>query len=92
MKQFLSSDYKLKILRKAKDEGYFIKCIFVLTVNPLINVARVQARVADGGHDVDRDKITKRYYKSIGNIKQLIDICDINECNDEMANMFRVDK
>lgn len=73
----LSSDYKLKILRKAKDEGYFIKCIFVLTVNPLINVARVQARVADGGHDVDRDKITKRYYKSIGNIKQLIDICDI---------------
>lgn len=30
----LSSEYKLKILRKAKEEGYFIKCVFVLTVDP----------------------------------------------------------
>ena len=27
----LSSNYKLDILRKAKEEGYFIKCVFVLT-------------------------------------------------------------
>ena len=33
----LSSKYKLDILRKAKDEGYFIKCVFVLTVDPRIN-------------------------------------------------------
>lgn len=45
----LSSEYKLEILRKAKNEGYFIKCIFVLTVDPYINVARVAARVAQGG-------------------------------------------
>lgn len=44
----LSSHYKLDILKKAKDEGYFIKCIFVLTVNPSVNVARVAARVALG--------------------------------------------
>ena len=46
----LSSNYKLDILEKAKAEGYFIKCVFVLTTDPLINVARVQARVAAGGH------------------------------------------
>lgn len=32
----LSSEYKLNILRKAKEEGYFIKCVFVLTVDPQI--------------------------------------------------------
>ena len=25
----LSSEYKMDILRKAKDEGYFIKCVFI---------------------------------------------------------------
>ena len=52
----LSSNYKLKILEKAKQEGYFIKCIFVLTIDPLINVSRVEMRVASGGHDVDKKK------------------------------------
>ena len=58
--------------RKAKSEGYFIKCIFVLTIDPLVNVARVEARVASGGHDVDKEKIKSRYYKSLANIKELM--------------------
>ena len=53
----LSSEYKLDILRKAKFEGYFIKCIFVLTVDPLVNVARVQTRVAQGGHNVEKKRL-----------------------------------
>ena len=44
----LSSEYKLNILRKAKEEGYFIKCFFILTVDASVNVARVSARVASG--------------------------------------------
>ena len=59
----LSSKYKLDILKKAKEAGYFIKGVFVLTINPNINVARVAARVASGGHDVDKDKIIQRYKK-----------------------------
>ena len=50
----LSSNYKLDILRKAKEEGYFIKCVFVLTADPQINVARIESRVASGGHDVEK--------------------------------------
>lgn len=73
----LSSDYKLDILRKAKKEGYFIKCVFVLTIDPQINIARIESRVAFGGHDVENAKVIDRYYKSINNIKKLIDICDI---------------
>lgn len=35
----LSSDYKINLLKLAKEKGYFIKCVYVLTINPKINVA-----------------------------------------------------
>ena len=73
----LSSQYKLDILEKVKAAGYFIKCVFVLTADPKINVERVNARVASGGHEVPEDKILSRYYGSISNIKKLIELCDI---------------
>lgn len=86
----LSSEYKLGILRKAKSEGYFIKCIFVLTVDPLINVARVQTRVAQGGHDVEKEKIISRYKKSLRNIKELLKICDILHVYDNTMEPRRI--
>ena len=73
----LSSEYGLSILRKAKEAGYFIKCFFVLTSDASINIARVRSRVELGGHGVEREKIEERYKKSLGNIKELLDICDI---------------
>ena len=42
----LSSDYKIRILKTAKEAGYFIKCVFVLTTSANLNVARVKSRVA----------------------------------------------
>lgn len=86
----LSSHYKLDILEKAKSEGYFIKCIFVLTVDASVNVARVASRVAIGGHNVDKDKIKSRYEKSIDNIKKLMDICDILHVYDNTEEPVRI--
>lgn len=86
----LSSHYKLDILRKAKENGYFIKCIFVLTNDPMINVSRVETRVASGGHNVDKDKIISRYYKSLANIKQLIELCDILHVYDNTSEPVRI--
>ena len=86
----LSSKYKLDILEEAKARGYFIKCIFVLTVDPQINVARVEARVANGGHYVERDKIVSRYYNSIKNIKKLMDVCDILHVYDNTIEPVRI--
>ena len=73
----LSSDYSMDIIRKACAEGYFIKCVFVLTASPELNVFRVQARTAQGGHDVPKEKIISRYDKSLKNIRELIQLCDI---------------
>ena len=86
----LSSAYKLNILRKAKDEGYFIKSVFVLTVDPGINVRRVTSRVASGGHDVDREKVIERYYKSLKNIKKLLEISDIMHVYDNTGVPQRI--
>ena len=86
----LSSEYKLNILKKAKEEGYFIKCVFVLTVDPKINIARIESRVAAGGHNVDSTKVIARYYKSIDNIKQLLGICDIMHVYDNTETPRRI--
>lgn len=86
----LSSVYKLNILKKAKKEGYFIKCVFVLTVDPKINIARIESRVAAGGHNVDSSKVIQRYYKSINNIKELLNICDIMHVYDNTESPKRI--
>ncbi|MBQ8527950.1 MAG: zeta toxin family protein [Lachnospiraceae bacterium] len=86
----LSSHYKLDILEKAKKEGYFIKGIFVLTVDPYMNISRVSSRVAQGGHDVDEEKIISRYHKSLDNIKRLMEICDILHIYDNTLEPVRI--
>ena len=86
----LSSHYKLDILKRAKEEGYFIKCVFVLTADPHINVARVEARVAAGGHNVEKDTIIERYYKSLNNIQILMEMCDILHVYDNTVEPTRI--
>lgn len=86
----LSSKYKLEILRAAKDAGYFIKCIFVLTNDPRTNLQRVESRVASGGHAVNQDKIISRYYKSLSNVKELMNLCDILHVYDNTDKPFRI--
>lgn len=86
----LSSSYKLELLRKAKEEGYFLKGVFVLTKDPYINIARVRARVEAGGHNVDTDTITRRYYKSLDNIKELMNLCDILHVYDNTIEPIRI--
>ncbi len=59
--------------------------------NPLINVARIEARVILGGHDVDHNKIIERYHKSLNNIKILIiELCDILHVYDNTEKPVRI--
>jgi predicted ABC-type ATPase len=72
----LSTDRNMLLLQNAKRNGYEIQCIYVLTCNPDINVARVRGRVCAGGHDVPEDKIRSRYVKALKLLPQIIDLCD----------------
>ena len=47
-------------------------------------------RVAAGGHNVDSSKVIERYYKSINNIKELLDICDIMHVYDNTKSPERI--
>ena len=85
----LSSEYKMDILRKAKANGYFLKGVFVLTITPEINKIRVAARVENGGHDVAEDKIESRYYKSLANVPELMELCDILHVYDNSGDFLQ---
>lgn len=73
----LSTDRNLNLLKRAKKAGFFIRCYYILTADPQINVNRVSDRVSAGGHDVPVDKIISRYHKALGLVPELIPVCDV---------------
>lgn len=88
----LSTDRNLKLLQFAKEKGYFIRCVYVLTVDPRVNVLRVQSRVANGGHSVPQNKIIARYKRGVKLIPQLLDVCDICHIYDNTIKPTRIFK
>lgn len=88
----LSTNRNLDLLKRAKANGYFIRCIYVLTSNPDINVLRVEAREASGGHGVPEEKIRDRYEKCMGLLPEIQKICDIMHIYDNTVSPFRIYK
>lgn len=72
----LSTERNLRLLERAKEKGYFIRCYYVLTADPMINVLRVRSRVESGGHDVPEEKIISRYDRALALVKDLVKVCD----------------
>lgn len=88
----LSTDRNLLLLKRAKEKGYFIRCIYVITSSPFINVARVRSRELSGGHGVPEDKILSRYEKAVKLIPELYEVCDIMHIYDNSTEPFRIFK
>lgn len=88
-----SSSEKLEFVRKAKEAGFFIRFFFVCTSDPEINVHRVTKRFMEGGHEVPISKIISRYYKSLENAAEAINIVDRayiydNSIEDELPQLL----
>ena len=88
----LSTDRNLNLLIKAKEQGYFIRCIYILTVTLEINIARIRVREASGGHGVPENKIRSRYEKALRIIPKLVKVCDIMHIYDNTEEPFRIFK
>ncbi len=88
----LSTERNLNLLQKAKEKGYFVRGIYVLTANADINVARVNAREAFGGHGVPEEKVRSRYQKALALIPRLVSIWDILHIYDNTTEPFRIFK
>jgi predicted ABC-type ATPase len=92
----LSTDRNLDLLRRARAAGYEIRSVFVLTVSPSLNVARVLARVAAGGRAVPEAKIRARYTRSLANLPELVALSDIaivlDNTSDNPVQIFAKDQ
>ena len=88
----LSTERNLHLLQRAKEKGFFIRCIYVLTADVVINVSRVRSRQAVGGHGVPEEKIRSRYQKALALLPKLIDLCDILHVYDNTKEPYRIFK
>jgi len=68
----MSAVDKVELLNIAQQAGYRTYLYYIATDDPKINIARVQQRVATGGHDVPQDKIISRYQRSLEQLPQAI--------------------
>ncbi len=57
----------VNFLRECKKKGWRITLLFLWLSSPDIAIARVAGRVANGGHAVPPDVITRRYWSGIRN-------------------------
>ena len=71
-----STRERIAFVEKAKAARYFVRIYFVGTADPVINIRRVQGRVARGGHDVPTDKIETRFHRSVANLRLVLPIAD----------------
>lgn len=88
----LSTERNLNLLKKAKKQGYFIRCVYVLTSDVNVNVMRVRSREALGGHGVPENKIRSRYEKALRLVPELIEVCDVLHIYDNTFIPFRIFK
>ena len=72
----MSSPYNLDVLRRARERGFAVTVVYVITRDAAINVERVRSRVRAGGHDVPEDKIRARYARSLANIAPVFALAD----------------
>lgn len=64
----MSHPSKLDEIKRAKELGYKTYLYFVCLQDAEINVSRVSNRVEKGGHNVDSERIKRRYFETLNNL------------------------
>ena len=72
----LSTERNLRLLEKAKEKGYFIRCYYILTADPAINIWRVKSRVDSGGCAYSYTSLTNQLAQAIYSLI-LICLCQL---------------
>ena len=68
----MSHESKINFMKLAQNKGFKVYFYFVCTSDPLINIGRVNIRVAQKGHAVEPQKIENRYYKSLKQLRAAV--------------------
>lgn len=71
----LASRTLLRVVERARNEGYSVKLVFLFLPFSSINELRVKQRVMLGGHNVDTDTIRRRHRLRLRYLMQYWEIC-----------------
>jgi predicted ABC-type ATPase len=63
---------KLEMLRRAVAAGFDVTLVYVGITSAKLSAKRVAQRVAEGGHDVPRERLESRFERSLANLAQAI--------------------
>lgn len=73
----LSGKNHIKTIKKAKEHGYQVVLIYSYLDNPVLCEKRIKIRVLNGGHNIPKEDIIRRFYRSKENFwhiyKDLVD-------------------
>jgi predicted ABC-type ATPase len=72
----LSGKSIIKNIKLAKESGFYVIINYIGVESPEIAKERVRFRVRNGGHGIPDEDIERRYYDSLNNLKNVIEICD----------------
>jgi predicted ABC-type ATPase len=70
----LSSQQSLTLMRRARQSDYRVELVFIGLRSPALHLARVEQRVAQGGHDIPDDIILRRYERSFDHLPMALQI------------------
>jgi len=87
----LSGHVYARLIPEWRSAGYGVKLIFLSLPNPEIAIARVAARVAQGGHDVASAVVRRRFESGLRNFNEIyIGLVDKWEWYDNSGNTPRL--
>ena len=75
-KTTLSGKAHLQTLKRLKATGWRIELFYLWLPNAGTSALRVEYRVKQGGHDVPRNVMIRRFPRSIANLAEYVEVCD----------------
>lgn len=72
----LAGSSALAFMRKAKDAGFRVSLAYVGIDTPELSRARIDERVAEGGHDVPQDAVVRRHPDSLRRLATAMALAD----------------
>jgi predicted ABC-type ATPase len=63
---------KLQMLRDALTAGFDVRLVFIGIASVKQSNERIDQRIAEGGHDVPRERLERRFVQSLANLREAI--------------------
>ena len=83
--------FNARLIPRWRKAGYRVRLIFLSLPTPEIAIARVAARVAQGGHNVASAIVRRRFDSGLHNLKEIyMDLVDQWEWYDNSSNIPRL--